>query len=225
MRLLPLALLLALVAAGCGGASEAQVTTTEVRDGIVVQMTLGATHDGLSVEARIENQRTEPLVLRQDGCGYAGVAEVARTTHQPRGRRWSGSIRALKRLVLEDQATSEAPEPMTAVRKRVRGRRERRDADAEARRRAQGALDQPRPPVDARRRRLRARRRPPQALRAGRDEAQRGRRRGPSPPSPTGRSPIPRAAATASASTRCSPTPRCAARSPPSPPGAGARPR
>ena len=121
MRLLPLGLLLALIAAGCGGPSEAQVTTTEVRDGIAVQMTLGATHDGLSVEARIENQRTEPLVLRQDGCGYAGVAEVARTTHQPRGRRWSGSIQALKRLVLEDQATSEAPEPMTPERKKCVG--------------------------------------------------------------------------------------------------------
>ena len=121
MRLLPLGLLLALVAAGCGGPSRAQVTTTEVRDGIAVQMTLGATRDGLSVEARIENQRAEPLVLRQDGCGYAGVAEVARTTHQPRGRRWSGSIRALKRLVLEDQATSVAPEPMTAVRKKCVG--------------------------------------------------------------------------------------------------------
>jgi Protein of unknown function (DUF4241) len=121
MRLLPLGLLLALVAAGCGGPSEAHVITTQVRDGIAVQMTLGATHDGLSVEARIENQRTEPLVLRQDGCGYAGVAEVARTTHQPRGRTWSGSIKALKRLVLEDQAASEAPEPMTAVRKKCEG--------------------------------------------------------------------------------------------------------
>ena len=69
MRLLPLGLLLALVAAGCGGASEPRVTTTRVSDGIAVQMTLGATRDGLSVEARIENQRTEPLVLRQDGCG------------------------------------------------------------------------------------------------------------------------------------------------------------
>src|SRR6185369_5403321 len=104
MRLLPLGLLLALVAAGCGGPSEARVTTTQVSDGIAVQMTLAATHDGLSVEARIENQRTEPLVLRQDGCGYAGVAEVARTTHPRRGRTWSGSIEALKRLALEDQA-------------------------------------------------------------------------------------------------------------------------
>ena len=116
MRLLPLGLLLALVAAGCGGPSEAHVVTTEVRDGVQLQMTLGATHDGLSVEARIENQRTEPLVLRQDGCGYAGVAEVART-HRPRGRTWSASVQALKRLVLEDQAASAAPEPLVAVRK------------------------------------------------------------------------------------------------------------
>jgi hypothetical protein len=121
MRLLPLGLLLALVAAGCGGPSEARVTTTQVSDGIAVQMTLAATHDGLSVEARIENQRTEPLVLRQDGCGYAGVAEVARTTQPPRGRTWSGSIEALKRLVLEDQAASEAPEPMTPGAHEVRG--------------------------------------------------------------------------------------------------------
>ncbi len=121
MRLLPLGLLLAIVAAGCGGPSEARVTTTQVSDGIAVQMTLGATHDGLSVEARIENQRTEPLVLRQDGCGYAGVAEVARTTRRPRGRAWGGSIQALKRLVLEDQAASEAPEPMTAVRTKCVG--------------------------------------------------------------------------------------------------------
>ena len=69
MRLLPLGLLLALVAAGCGGPSEARVTTTQVSDGIAVQMTLAATHDGLSVEARIENRRTEPLVLRQDAAG------------------------------------------------------------------------------------------------------------------------------------------------------------
>lgn len=122
MRLLPLGLLLpAVVAAGCGGPSEAHVTTTQVRGDIAVQMTLGATHDGLSVEARIENQRTEPLVLRQDGCGYAGVAEVVRTTHQPRGRTWGGSIGALKRLVLNDQAASEAPEPMPAVRKQCVG--------------------------------------------------------------------------------------------------------
>src|SRR3954447_18821069 len=114
MRLFPLGLLLALVAAGCGGPSEARVTTTQVSDGIAMQMTLGATHDGLSVEARIENQRTEPLVLRQDGCGYAGVSEAARPPHQPRGRRWGGSIQALKRFVLEDQAASEAPAPMTA---------------------------------------------------------------------------------------------------------------
>ena len=121
MRLLPLGLLLALVAAGCGGPSEAHVVTTEVRDGVQLQMTLGATHDGLSVEARIENQRTEPLVLRQDGCGYAGVAEVARTTHRPRGRTWSASVQALKRLVLEDQAASAAPEPLVAVRKKCEG--------------------------------------------------------------------------------------------------------
>jgi hypothetical protein len=121
MRLAPLALLLALLAAGCGGPSESHVTTTQVRDGIAVQMTLGATHDGLNVEARIENQRTEPLVLRQDGCGYAGVAEVVRTARQPRGRTWSGSIGALKRLVLDDQAASEAPEPMPAARKRCVG--------------------------------------------------------------------------------------------------------
>src|SRR4051794_41171204 len=118
MRLLPLGLLLALVAAGCGSPSEARVTTTQVSDGIAVQMTLGATHDGLSVEARIENQRTEPLVLRQDGCGYAGVAEVARTSRQPRGRRWSGSIPALERLLLGGQAASQAPEPRTAARKK-----------------------------------------------------------------------------------------------------------
>jgi hypothetical protein len=116
MRLLPLGLL-ALVAAGCGGPSEAHVTSTEVRDGIAVKMTLGATHDGLSLEARIENRREVPLVLRQDGCGYVGVAEVVRTTHRPRGRTWSGSVQALKRLVLEDQAVSEAPEPLSPVRK------------------------------------------------------------------------------------------------------------
>jgi hypothetical protein len=75
-------------------------------------------------------------VLRQDGCGYAGIGEVARTTHQPRGRTWSGSIQAVKRLVLEDQATSEAPEPMSAVRKKCEGEGERRDADAGAGRRA-----------------------------------------------------------------------------------------
>jgi hypothetical protein len=121
MRLLLLGLLLALVAAGCGGPSEAHVITTQVRHGIQLQMTLGATHDGLSVEARIENQRTEPLVLRQDGCGYAGVAEVARTTRQPRGRTWSGSVQALKRLVLADQAVSEAPEPLAPVREKCEG--------------------------------------------------------------------------------------------------------
>ncbi len=188
-------------------------------------MTLGATHDGLSVEARIENQRTEPLVLRQDGCGYAGVAEVARTTHQPRGRRWSGSVQALKRLVLEDQAASEAPEPMTAVRKKCVG-----EGSAETLTLKPGAV---------RKERWISRAHPSMLDVVGSEHAvarlqlfepdetkpDRAPSRGRSPRSPSGRSPTPRAAATASASTRCSPTPRCAARSPPSPPRAGARPR
>jgi hypothetical protein len=121
MRALAAGLLAAVVLPGCGGPSHAQVVSTQVRGGIGLQMKLGATHDGLSVDARIENLREEPLVLRQDGCGRVSVAEVERTTHRPRGRTWTGSVQALKRIVLRGQASTEAPETLAPAQRKCAG--------------------------------------------------------------------------------------------------------
>ena len=73
-------------------------------------MRLTATRGSLVVETRVANRRVKPAYLVPDQCGRVTEVVLARTRFEPTGRRWTGSLQAVKRYVLAQQRSSQDPD-------------------------------------------------------------------------------------------------------------------
>lgn len=80
------------------------------RRGLVLRMKVSATSGSLIVHTRVENRRSRPVRLEPDQCGRVTEVVLARTRFEPRGRRWSGSLRAVKKYILTDQRLRQDPD-------------------------------------------------------------------------------------------------------------------
>jgi hypothetical protein len=101
----------ATVWAGRRDEPEARVVTAAgERNGLAARMSLTTTSGSLVVETHVENQRGRPVHLVPDQCGRITEVVLARTRFQPKGRTWSGSLRAVKKYVLADQRLRQHPD-------------------------------------------------------------------------------------------------------------------
>ena len=73
------------------------------RDGLMLQAEMHATANSVVIEVVVRNTRDEPVHLASDQCGRVSEARLARTQFEPEGERWSGSVQAVKDLILDDQ--------------------------------------------------------------------------------------------------------------------------
>ena len=77
------------------------------RDGLVLQAEMHATANSVVIEVVVRNDRTELVHLASDQCGRVTEARLVRTQFEPEGDRWSGSVQAVKDLILDDKLSSQ----------------------------------------------------------------------------------------------------------------------
>jgi hypothetical protein len=83
---------------------------TAEREGLVLEAELRATTTELIAEVVVRNDRDAPAHLVPDMCGRVVEVFLVRTAIEPEGRRWTGSVQAVKDLVLGDQAARQGPD-------------------------------------------------------------------------------------------------------------------
>jgi uncharacterized protein DUF4241 len=80
-----------------------------LRHGLLLAPTVWSEGGMLVTELRIENRRSRPVLLAADRCGAVGRVELRRTRPEPAGRTWTGSVEAVKRLVLRSRTPATQP--------------------------------------------------------------------------------------------------------------------
>jgi hypothetical protein len=109
-RIAALVLGSALAAACSGGHNKPAVVVAGERHGLSLRAEISATGDSIVAETRVRNHRDRALYLDADQCGRVTEALLVRTKFEPKGRTWTGSLRAAKKLVLNKQAAYQAPD-------------------------------------------------------------------------------------------------------------------
>jgi hypothetical protein len=109
-RLAALVLGSAVAAACSGGHSHPAVVVAGERHGLSLLAEVSANGDSLIVETRLRNERKHTLYLDADQCDRVTEALLVRTKFEPKGRTWSGSVQAAKKLVLNKQVAYQAPD-------------------------------------------------------------------------------------------------------------------
>ena len=79
-------------------------------DGLAVEGQVTSTGDSIAVDVVVRNDREEAIHLVPDQCGRVVDVELERTTFRPEGKRWDGSVQAVKEIVLNDQRFDETPD-------------------------------------------------------------------------------------------------------------------
>ncbi len=98
--------------AGCTTQSSATaVGSSADRDGLTLSAETTASSDSIVVETVVQNHGAGSVFLAPTQCGRVTEVVLARTILQPEGETWSGSLGALKGLVLEDQRMWQRPDP------------------------------------------------------------------------------------------------------------------
>jgi hypothetical protein len=102
----------AAVLGACSGPQppRAALSLSGDRDGLTLEVRLRATREALLIETLVRNGRAEPVHLVPDQCGRVTEALLVRTTLEPEGVSWTGSVQAAKDLVLDDQASRQFPD-------------------------------------------------------------------------------------------------------------------
>ena len=95
--------------AACAPAAE-PVSFSGDHGGLTVNAMVSATDSSIVLETRVRNVRDEPVLLVPDQCGRVMDVELERTEFLPEGRRWDGSIQAVKDLVLQQQGFLDRPD-------------------------------------------------------------------------------------------------------------------
>ena len=101
---------LAVGAPGESGDGTRRASMAGERRGIELRADVVQTGGVVAVETRVVNRRRRPVFLVPDQCGRVTEVALARKRLEPEGRRWSGSLRAVKRFVLDAQRGLQDPE-------------------------------------------------------------------------------------------------------------------
>jgi hypothetical protein len=101
----------AAVLAGCPhGGSAPAATGAGDRWGLQARMTLTSTGSSIVVEMHLVNRRHRVVHVVPDQCGRISEVVLARTRFEPVGRKWTGSLGAVKRFILVDQRSPQDPD-------------------------------------------------------------------------------------------------------------------
>jgi hypothetical protein len=96
--------------AGCADIHSRTEVASGDRDGLALDIRLAAGADSLVVDTTVRNTRSQAVHLDADQCGRVTEVLLVRTTFQPDGSTYSGSLDAVKRMVLSQQRSGEAPD-------------------------------------------------------------------------------------------------------------------
>ncbi len=102
-------LAVALFAAVSCAPSAEPVSTSGEHDGLAVEAQVTSTGSSIAVDAIVRNDREEPIHLVPDQCGRIVDVDLERTSFLPEGKRWDGSIQAVKEIALRDQRIRREP--------------------------------------------------------------------------------------------------------------------
>ena len=103
---LAVVLAVGLVAGGCAAGRSA--TASGDRDGLDLDVKVVATGDSLVADATVRNTRSTPVQLDADQCGRVTEVILARTIFEPEGATYTGSLGAVKKLLLEQQRSNQS---------------------------------------------------------------------------------------------------------------------
>jgi Protein of unknown function (DUF4241) len=98
-----------LAVAACSPAPE-PVRITGDHDGLVLTADVAATGESIIVQSVLRNERDAPVHVVPTQCGRVVDVELERTTFEPEGATWDGSVGAAKELVLDDQRGQQGPD-------------------------------------------------------------------------------------------------------------------
>lgn len=93
----------------CAPAPDAVAISGDHR-GLTLGADVAATDRSITIDALVRNERDEPIHLVPDQCGRVTDVELERTVFRPEGKRWEGSVQAVKELVLHDQQFDGTPD-------------------------------------------------------------------------------------------------------------------
>ncbi len=93
----------------CAPSAE-PVSLSGDHDGLAVEGQVTSTGSSIAVDVVVRNDREEPIHLVPDQCGRVVDVELERTEFLPEGKRWEGSVQAVKDLVLRDQEFHDRPD-------------------------------------------------------------------------------------------------------------------
>jgi hypothetical protein len=93
----------------CAPAPDAVAISGDHR-GLTLGADVAATDRSITIDALVRNERDEPIHLVPDQCGRVTDVELERTVFRPEGKRWEGSVQAVKELVLHDQQFDDTPD-------------------------------------------------------------------------------------------------------------------
>jgi hypothetical protein len=94
---------------GCAPSAE-RVSISGEHEGLAVQAQVSSTGSSIAVDVQVRNDRDEAIHLVPDQCGRVTDVELERTVFRPEGKRWDGSVQAVKDLVLHDQQFDDTPD-------------------------------------------------------------------------------------------------------------------
>ena len=93
--------------AGCMNGESRAVTVSGDHAGLALDVQIRSASDSLIVETTVRNTRTSPVHLDADQCGRATQVILARTFFEPEGASYTGSLDALKQLILQQQRSNQ----------------------------------------------------------------------------------------------------------------------
>ena len=102
------AFVICVVTAGCS--AERSATASGEHDGLGLDMNVHATGDSILADVTVRNTRGTPASLDADQCGRVTEVILARTAFQSEGATYTGSVEAVKDLVLAQQRSNQFPD-------------------------------------------------------------------------------------------------------------------
>jgi uncharacterized protein DUF4241 len=98
-----------LAVAACSPAHESVAISGE-HEGLTLTGGVAETGHSIAVDVQVRNDRDEAIHLVPDQCGRVTDVELERTVFRLEGKRWEGSIQAVKELILHDQRFDDTPD-------------------------------------------------------------------------------------------------------------------
>lgn len=93
----------ALMSSACASFDARTVTVSGERDGLTLEVRVRPAADSLRAETVVRNTRDVAVHLDTTQCGRVAQVILARTTFQPEGETYAGSLGAVKKLLLQQQ--------------------------------------------------------------------------------------------------------------------------